>query len=332
MGDGVSEMLLIAIAVVLGLLVVLLAISIDRSVMRPRRVLRGRLVPQPLATGAVHEDVTPDETEGRLALARRLPMSVAARDRMSIELRRAGLPLKASEYLAIRMGFGLAASLSGALTATALSSSPLVVGGVGFVSLLAGWGLPAMYVARKQRSRRSKIEKQLPDALTAVAKSLRAGSGLLQALKYSASETPAPLGAELQRTLRDLELGGDTQAAFDALVERTQSSDLGIVATAIMIQRSVGGNLSEILTNVTRTIRERSELRAEVNVLTSKQRLTGNMVAVLPVFVAAAFTLLNPDMGGLLFSTVPGRIALAVAAGFELFGLFLIRRLARVEV
>jgi tight adherence protein B len=153
----------------------------------------------------------------------------------------------------------------------------------------------------------------------------------LQALAYAASETPAPLGSELQQTLRDLQLGADPGATFAALSERVGNADLDIAVTAILIQRNVGGNLSEILANVTKTIRERAKIQAEIRVLTSRQRLQANLVAALPVLVAVSFTLLNPDLGRLLFETAAGRIALAIGIGFELAGLWLIRRLSVIE-
>jgi len=200
------------------------------------------------------------------------------------------------------------------------------------VLMLAGWFLPHSYVAHRRKRRLEAIERQLPDALTAVAKALRAGSGLLQGLGYAAQETSDPLGTELRTTLRDLELGADAEEVFADLCRRTGSPDLDIAVTALIIQRTVGGNLSEILTNVTKTIRERAKLRGEVRVMTSRQRLTGNIVAVLPVLVAGAFLGLNPDMGRLLFEEPAGRIALAIGIAFELLGLWLIRRLAVVEV
>jgi tight adherence protein B len=168
--------------------------------------------------------------------------------------------------------------------------------------------------------------------LTAIAKSLRAGLGLLQALDIAAREAPAPLGPELRRTLRDLELGGDAEIVFMELNKRVGSRDLEIVTTAIMIQRTAGGNLSEILTNVSQTIRERKELLTEVRTLTSMQRLQGNLTALIPVAIALLFFAVNPGIGRLLIDTPTGQMALTVGIFFELVGLWLIRRLATIEV
>jgi tight adherence protein B len=119
---------------------------------------------------------------------------------------------------------------------------------------------------------------------------------------------------------------------FGALSERIGSHHLDIAVTAIVIQRNVGGNLAEILMNVTNTIRERLNLQREIWVLTSRQRLTAYLMALLPVVVAIVFNLLNPNMGRLLTTTTPGHIALGGGIVLELFGIWLIRRLAVIDV
>jgi tight adherence protein B len=154
----------------------------------------------------------------------------------------------------------------------------------------------------------------------------------LQALAYAGDQTPDPLGGELRSALRSLQLGAEAEQVFSDLGRRIGSRDMDIAITAILIQRSVGGNLSEILSNVVNTIRERNELAGEIRVLTSRQRLTSWMVAALPVIVAALFILLNPDIGTLLFSSTAGVITLIIAGGFEVLGIWIIRRLSVIEV
>lgn len=156
----------------------------------------------------------------------------------------------------------------------------------------------------------------------------RAPSGLA----YAANETPPPLGPELQSALRDLQLGAEAEDVFGALSERIGRPDLDIAVTAIVIQRTVGGNLAEILTKVTETIRERAKLYGEVRVLTAQQRLTGNLVALIPLLVALGFFAFKPELGKLLIETTAGQIALAIGIAFELVDLWLIRRLAVIEV
>ena len=272
------------------------------------------------------------DTGARLPFVDRLPLSREARARMELELEQAGQPIRVNEYLALRIACALVLSLVTLFVLSRFGAPSWLVAIVSLAATAPGWALPRIFVSRQRQQRQRRFEKQLPDALTAIAKSLRAGTGLLQALAYSADETPAPLGTELQSALRDLQLGADPDIVFNTLSQRVGGADIDIAVTAILIQRNVGGNLSEILSNVTNTIRERAKLQGEIMVLTSRQRLTGNLVALLPVVVAALFILVNPKMGRLLIETTAGRISLAIGLGFELFGIWLIRRLSVIEV
>ncbi len=296
----------------------------------PRDAVRARLAPgrdigfNP--TGVLRQQ------RRRLPLVDRLPVSPEGRELVQQQLERAGLSWRVQEFYGLRLALAFGFAMG----------SAAFLGGVGFAtvgvilfSLLAmvvGWILPAWYLKRRQKQRRLKIEEQLPDALTAISKSLRAGSGLLQALAFAADETPAPLGAELGGALRDLQLGAEAVAVFEALSKRVGSNDLDIAVTAIVIQRTVGGNLSEILNNVTNTIRERAKIQREVKVLVTRQMLQANLTAALPVGIAILFIIISPDIGGTLINTTAGNIALGFAALCEAAGIFVVRRLAVIEV
>lgn len=272
------------------------------------------------------------DTGGRLPFVDKLPLSREARALMETELEQAGQPLRVNEYLAIRI---VSALLFGVVTwgvLTSLGAVPWLCWAAGLAAIVPGWALPRTFLSRRRERRHRQFEEQLPDALQAIAKSLRAGTGLLQALAYAADETPAPLGPELQSALRDLQLGADPDLVFGALSKRVGGADIDIAMTAILIQRNVGGNLSEILSNVTNTIRERAELQSEILVLTARQRLTGNLIALLPVVAGAAFIALNPKLGRLLIETPAGQISLGVGLAFEALGIWLIRRLGVIEV
>jgi tight adherence protein B len=294
------------------------------------RATRARVVSRS-STGLTVRSALRIERRSALPLVDRLPISASARERMESELERAGVPLKVGEYLGLRVGTGIGAALAGALAASPLGypSVTVLVGGASFA---VGWLAPRWWVTRQRAQRLKAIDGQMAGALTTLAKSLRAGTGLLQALAYTAEQTPAPLGPELETTLRALRLGEEAEEAFARLAERVGSADLDIAVTAIIIQRSVGGNLSEILTNVATTIRERAALHREIAVITSRQKLTGKLMAAVPVLIALAFIGLNPEIGGLLIHTVPGRIALAIGIVFEIAGLALIQKFAQVEV
>jgi tight adherence protein B len=210
--------------------------------------------------------------------------------------------------------------------------SGMVRFGLLLVAGLAGSFLPVFYLGIRRGNRLRLIEDQLPIALTSMSKALGAGTGLLQAMDYAAEQTAAPLGPEMSRAISDLRMGGDAEIVFEELNRRVGSPDLAIVTTAIVIQRRVGGNLSEILMGAANTIRERHEIRREVRILTARQRVMGNIVALIPVAVAVLFYLINPDIGELLFTETSGQIALAFAVVMELIGIWAIGRLSVIEV
>ena len=265
--------LLPLIALGVGASVAMLFVYGYEQMTAPARTVRSSIAPATNQPGPA-----PPLRGGRNALAalvRFAPVSSRALERMSRDLVVAGQPVTAEQYVAIRALFAAGGAVAVIVLAPGLVPLPQwVLAAAAILAAALGWALPAMYVGQLRTRRLYLVEQQMPDALTIIAKSLRAGAGLLQALGYAAEEIPSPLGPELQTTLRDLQLGADAEDAFEALSQRVGSPDLDIAVTAIIIQRSVGGNLAEILSTVSVTIRERGMLQAEVRVLTSRQRLT----------------------------------------------------------
>ena len=322
--------MLVAIGVATACALALAVMYLYGRVANPRAALRARIEP--------HRDLTFDpkgvlrKRRGGLPLVHRLPVSAEGRERAQLQLERGGLTWRVQEFLALRVGLALVFAVSVAVLSASGGLAPAAVLMFALVAMIVGWGIPGWYLGRRQKQRLIKIESQLPDALTAISKSLRAGSGLMQSLAYAADETPAPLGPELGSALRDLQLGAEAVDVFEALSQRVGSSDLDIAVTAIIIQRTVGGNLSEILSNVTSTIRERAKIQREVRVLVTRQMLQANLTAALPVAIAALFIFVSPDIGGTLLTTTAGNIALAFAVCCEALGIFVVRRLAVIEV
>ena len=120
--------------------------------------------------------------------------------------------------------------------------------------------------------------------------------------------------------------------AFLALSERNANYDLDIVVTAILVQRTAGGNLSEILETVTHTMRERFRIRAEITTLTAQQKLTGIVIALMPVGVAGLFLVVSPGYITPLFTDAVGRVMLGAAGMLEFVGILVIQRILDIEV
>src|SRR5690606_30033782 len=170
-------------------------------------------------------------------------------------------------------------------------------------------------------------EAQLVELLQMLASGLRAGFGLLQALEASADQLPAPISVEIRRTLRDTAMGASVEQALSSLNERVGSSDFDIVITAILIQRSVGGNLAEILDNVAHTMRERERIRGEIRTLTSQQRMTGFVIGGIPIGLLIIFSMISPEFTSLLFTDPLGRMMLMAAAVSEVIGFAVIQKI-----
>ena len=265
-------------------------------------------------------------------LSNLFPLSRQSEERMNLELELAGWPLRVGEYLSLRLASAFIGGVVGLVLLATLHPPDLLRVPVMLFMVLGGWLFPRIRLSRARRKRLRRLETQLPDALLAIAKSMQVGTGLLQALSVTANETPAPLGTLLQRTVREMHMGAETDEVFGSLGERCGSRDMDIVVAAIVIQRNTGGNLSEILTNVASTVREREQLKEEVNTLTASEQLTGKLMALVPVVVVVGFVFINPDYKHLLFGTTIGQVALAIGITLEVVGYWLIKRLIQIEV
>jgi tight adherence protein B len=240
------------------------------------------------------------------------------------DLERAGLTINAKEYLLVRFAVALL------FTAIGFIVSPIPI--LGLAGFPLGFVLPAFWLKRRKTSRLHKMEAQLVELMQMLSSGMRAGFGLLQALESAGEQTPAPLQTEIRRTLRDTAMGASVEQALTSLNERVGSPDFDIVITAILIQRSVGGNLAEILDNVAHTMRERERIRGEIRTLTSQQRLTGYVIGGIPIGLLLIFSVMSPEFTGLLFTDKLGRMMMMGAAVSEAFGFVIIQKIVNIEV
>ena len=256
---------------------------------------------------------------------------------LSREIARADLKLKVSEFLGI-----WAASIVGipilfvvlSLGLPALRS-PLAL----LVGALMGFILPRFWLGRRKGSRLRAFDKQLPDTITLIANALRAGSSFLQAIELVVRESRPPVSTEFGRVIREVNLGLSFEVALENMVRRVKSDDLELMATAISIQHTVGGNLAEILDSIAYTIRERIRIKGEIRTLTAQQRLSGYVVGFLPIALAGFIFLAAPKFFDPMFFNPPGLLGLpagVIIMGFGLFmmfiGFMLIRKIVDIEV
>ena len=210
----------------------------------------------------------------------------------------------------------------------------VVLGHLSFALLLGAFGayVPYFILRRAAKRRIGTIEKQLGEMLVMMANALKAGFGLMQAVDQCARQLPSPIADELRQLRRDTQIGSSVEEAFIQMNERIGSYDLDIVVTAILVQRNVGGNLSEILDGVAHTMRERLRIRGEIATLTAQQRLTGYIIAALPPVLALLFFILNPSYMSVLITESYGRMQLGDALVLEAIGAWTIKRIIAIEV
>lgn len=255
----------------------------------------------------------------------RMLVSDNASKQIAVNLARANLKLTPPEYVLINV----ATTLIGFLVVLLVSRSNLILALVGGV---VGFYLPRFYVRHLQSKRLDAFNNQLGDTLILLSNSLRSGYSLLQSMETVSKELAQPMSAEFERVTREIGLGLTIEEALAHLLERINSEDLDLVITAINIQHEVGGNLSEILDTIAHTIRERVRIKGQIRALTASQRMSGNVVALLPVALGFFMFMINPGYIGPMITNSCGIMMLIVGAVTITSGYFAIRKITDIEV
>lgn len=240
--------------------------------------------------------------------------------RLAVELARADMKLRpaefvlawaASPFLFIAVTFALSIIFPALGNPVALA----VAGAIGAY-------FPRFYLKRRQGKRLKAFGEQLPDTITLLANSLRAGSSFLQGIELVTREGRPPISEEFERVVREMQLGMALQPALMNLSRRVASEDLELMVTAINIQSQVGGNLATVLDAIAHTIRERVRLIGEINTLTAMQRYSGYVITALPVGLGLILMLISPTYMGPMFERPPEAFGLPLGIIFLLVGLF----------
>lgn len=261
-------------------------------------------------------------------LLRRTGKVFEARDytrKIESELQRAGIPLRGSEFVVLN----ILSVAAGAVLGWLISGGAAVAA---FALATLGAIMPSVYVRMRKQKRLAQFDRQIPDALTVISNSLRAGYSFLQSMEMVSREMKPPISAEFARVLREMNLGSTTETALMNLVKRVPSDDIDLVVTAVIIQRQVGGNLSEILDTISETIRQRIKIRGDLRTLTAQGRTSGIIISLLPVALCLLLSVINPEYISLLFGHPLGRVLLGYAVISQLIGIAMIRKIVQIDV
>lgn len=250
--------------------------------------------------------------------------STSRRSRLDLMMVRAGLPLLGSEFLAISAGGALLVFII-----IALATRNLVTG---LLALLLFLAADFVFVQRRITKRLNNFQRQLADCLSLVANSLRAGFSFLQTMEIISREMEPPMSTEFERVMRDTSLGKSLDEALRDMDERVGSADFSLVVTAVLIQQQVGGNLATILDTIRSTITERIRIRREVNTLTAQGKMSGIVLACIPVALALFFYISSPEYLTPLLTTDIGKIAIIGTVFLVIVGFIIIRKIVDIKV
>ena len=180
--------------------------------------------------------------------------------------------------------------------------------------------------------RQSAFMNQLGDTLLMVSNALRAGFSFMQAMEYISREMSDPIGTEFRKVVNEMNLGSTLETSLENMGKRVESKDFDLVVTAVLIQRQVGGNLSQVLDNISNTISERIRMRREILALTSQGRLSGMIVGAIPIAMIFMLTSMDPNYFKPVTDSPTGRMLAVAAAVLEILAGITIRNIVNIKL
>ena len=239
-------------------------------------------------------------------------------------LAQAGMSIRAGNFLGLSALAGVAATF----LAYAFSKRAEVA----WVAMLIGLVLPYSYASYRRNKRFEKFEELFPEAIDTLARAVRAGHAFTTALEMITDEVAEPVSGEFRQLYEEQKFGMPVRDALLNLTERVPLVDIKFFVTAVMLQRETGGNLAEILDNLSYVIRERFKIQRQVRVYTAQGRLTMALLMGMPPIIIAVMMVLNPSFIRPLFSDPIGHTLLVAGITLQTIGYFVIRKIIRIQV
>jgi tight adherence protein B len=242
--------------------------------------------------------------------------------RLQRDLTSADIELRPYEFRIIQAAFALLFAVIGLLR--------FGIGVEFLVLAVIGYLLPAFYLRNRRGHRLRQFDAQLPRAMELIANSMKAGQSVAQSLSSVTDNAAPPVSDEFALARREVELGASVESALNSMVRRIGSNDLKLMVMVITIQRSVGGDLAAILVTLADTMRQREEMRAEVNAATAQSRATALIITLLPIVAAVLLYFVVQDYFRPMLTNPLGWFMLALAAVLLFVGNVIIRRLTAI--
>jgi tight adherence protein B len=262
--------------------------------------------------------------QGVVDAAERMAGTGKVRSGIERRLERAGVSMRPGEIVAGSLGLGFLGFILGLLVLGSPLFALIIGGGLGAV--------PHVLLGVSAAKRMRRMQEQIPDTLSVIASSLRAGHSFFQALDTVSKQIGEPAASEFSRVVAEVRLGRPVEQALDAMADRIGSDDLKWAMLAVNVQRQVGGNLAEILDTVAETVRERAQIRRQVDTLSAEGRISMKILIGLPFVVALYIAKVNPGYMKQLFTTGIGLIMLVGAAVMMVVGVLWMRKVVKIDV
>ncbi len=239
-------------------------------------------------------------------------------------LAQAGMTMRAGNFLGLCAITGIVATIAVYILSKRVE--------VAWVALLIGFVLPYSVVSFRRNKRFEKFEELFPEAIDTLARAVRAGHAFTTALEMITNEVSEPVSGEFRQLYEEQKFGMPVRDALLNLTERMPLVDVKFFVTAVMLQRETGGNLAEILDNLSYVIRERFKIQRQVRVYTAQGRLTMAFLMALSPVVVALMLVFSPDFVRPLFSDPVGHTLLVAGITLQTVGYFVIRKIIKIQV
>ncbi len=315
-------LILLFAAVFLAVIALTLYLSAARQ--SPEKILKRRLQTLAVSDETSSPEVFAGELFRKTTSTEQFVFKLPLMNRVTALIEQSGVHISHLHFLSLT---GVAAA-SVFVTIYVVRSSLLLA----LLSALLTSCVPFLYLGHQKQLRKKLFDEQLPDALTMIARSLRAGHSLSGAIELISQEMPDPTGELCRIAFEQQQLGMRMTDSLASLLNKIESMDLHFFVTIIRINNEAGGNLAEILDKLADTVRSRLQIRRQVKVYTAEGRMSGYVLTALPVAVFIAFYIVKPDYMNVFVTERICRISLGAAFIAQCAGYLMIRKIVNIRI